>query len=177
MAVQPAATLDQLKELFIHVTRVGAATTNITTFLNNPRSYVNSYVPAAHGGGNQTPALQKMVLSDRQRDHLTAGATIANELALLMRVGTPPGTWLAGAVASTAACRPAYGGPVFAAAYSGVGANIIPSDPIAVMLWNWNTPGAQKTQIKALLDLMRGAKGVPPGLKDTLDELRTYVIV
>lgn len=164
MAVQPAATIAQLADLFRHVTRTGAPSNNVTVFLNDPRGYI-----AANSQGSA------IVLSDRQVGHLTSGATIANELVRVMVIGAPTRKWLPGAVASTAACRPAYSGPVFAASYSGVGADIIPGDPLAAMLWNWGQPGVQTTQITTFLAYARTQ--APVTLRDTIDELLQYILV
>jgi len=164
MAVQPAATIAQLADLFRHVTRSVAPTNNVAVFLSNPRVYIAA-----------NPALSSIVLSDRQAAHLTSGANIANELSRVMMVGATARKWLPGAVASTAACRPAYSGKVFAAGYSGVGDDIIPGDPLAAMLWNWGEAGVQTTQITTFLAYARTQ--APVTLRDTIDELLQYILV
>lgn len=90
--------------------------------------------------------------------------------------------WIPGAVAVNAACRPAYMKGAYLASYSGVDGDIIPSDPIALMIWGWSDPNGSvdKDMVKRVLRLIRdqaGSSGVgETELKETIDELLNYIL-
>ncbi|WP_428382266.1 hypothetical protein [Nevskia ramosa] len=172
---QSAATVDNLIDLFRHVIRSGMPANNVTVFLSDPRGYIVNYMSTADGGSNNPPRLAKMVLSNRQAAHLTAGAAIANELSGIMYVGMTSYEWMPGAIASVTACRPTYKGPVYLASYAGVGANVIPSDPLASMLWGWkNFTQTDKDDVVEILNILK-ASGTQP-IKEVADELLTYIL-
>lgn len=175
MPAQPAATVDNLISLFRNVVRNGANNNNVDTFLTDPRAYIKFYMSIANGGLGNSPALPKMVLSDRQAYHLTKGAVIANELLGLLRVGMSSADWMPGAIASVAACRPAYKGSLYAASYSGVNTNIIPNDPLASMLWGWKTfTKDDKDEVIEILKVLKTSGTT--ALKEVADELLTYIL-
>lgn len=161
-----AATMKQLNDLFIHVTRPGAPSNNVSVFLGNPAAYITSN------------NLTGITLSARQLKHLTTGQAIANELQRVMKVGDTSRKWLPGAVAVTAACRPAYSGPVFTSAYPGVGVDIMPGDPLASMLWGWTDySGTEKDYIRLLVKAAETSSAIPQDIQDVCKELSVILAV
>ena len=158
------AKMADLYRLFIHVTGSDAPKDNVSIFLENPKQYIvkNKLAP--------------MELSTRQARHLTIGAPIANRLNTVMKVGDTQRKWLPGAVAATAACRPAYNGNLYLSATSGVDGDVIPDDPIARVLWGWYpNPGSdlqrgENKEIKKMVDAI--AAHVPGDWQGVFDELK-----
>ncbi|MCX7062613.1 MAG: hypothetical protein NTZ11_17205 [Gammaproteobacteria bacterium] len=155
-----AATMKQLNDLFIHVTRPGAPSNNVSVFLKAPATYISNN------------NLSGITLSARQLQHLTNGAAIANELQRVMKIGDTKRPWLPGAVAVTAACRPAYSGRVFTSAYPGVEVDVMPGDPLAAMLWGWDDySDSEQGYIRLLIKAAETQQAIPPDIREVCKEL------
>ncbi|WP_428382270.1 hypothetical protein [Nevskia ramosa] len=163
------ANIAQLESLFRHLDKVDAG--RIDEFQASPSAFLVKYGPALSWS---------FTLSNRQVGLLAAGSTLATDLKRVMLGNNS--NWIPGAVAVSAGCRPNYVNGAYSAAHSGVDGDIIPSDPVALMIWGWSDPNGRvdKDMVKRVLRLIRdraGSAGVgETELKETLDELLNYIL-
>ncbi len=165
-----AANISQLTKLFRYV----AQQNNEVAFFDNPKNYIEAAT---------SDEIKRIVLSSRQVDLLKRGgnprSTLSTDLERLMSGGAGL-TWVPGAVAATAACRPAYARPTFVAQV-GVPADTVPRDPVAAMIWAWQIYNPdEKIAVKDLLGyLLDGARSKTPPIPEvisTIDELLNKIL-